>query len=428
MADSMHYKKAHTLKILLVSFIVFIGQQEPVCADLQEVRICSNQNYGYYGDGVPKLLGDCSGHGTCVENNTRCKCEEGWTGLSDIVNTENSDCQIFIIGVKVLWGLTLFHALIVQETIIPYLFKKWRRLSSRRLQSNKVKTGKHVIQRPAGIKLSRRIQMDHLFAILLFEFVVFPSTTTFGILRIISEKERIGVTVASTALVTSNAIGFFLALYYFLPILILIWMSSVGLRKFETEQTYIWRKPFTVKVFKKTKSISAVLNSVFVFSCCLPWLVYISNNPMSNGVAVAVWFLYTGFQCAVVIGYFAFAWHLYSAILKILQPKIIISHDRNEAQATIKKINKMFKIICCIAGLTILCQLVFLFCPWTWNKYDYITPYIVFLCTLWGQVMCTLPKMYEKLDGKDSMNTTSSKASISEKGEISCDQGGIMYT
>lgn len=63
-----------------------------------EASGCATFDYTIYGEIDKKF--ECSGHGTCTPNNT-CVCDDGWTGLSDIINTEGVDCQISIPAVKV---------------------------------------------------------------------------------------------------------------------------------------------------------------------------------------------------------------------------------------------------------------------------------------------------------------------------------------
>ncbi|GBG34016.1 Hypothetical Protein FCC1311_102392 [Hondaea fermentalgiana] len=67
---------------------------------------------------------ECSGRGSCV--NQSCVCDAGWTGASDIFDTEGLDCQIHTLSLQLLWAAAALAALALWASSVPRVISRVR--------------------------------------------------------------------------------------------------------------------------------------------------------------------------------------------------------------------------------------------------------------------------------------------------------------
>jgi len=136
--------------------------------------------------GGGNVAGECSGHGTCV--NGFCICDEGWTGLSDFVNSDGFDCQINIVAFKCLWGILALAQVYGYVAAFPFL--KARYLSF--LDIREIKASK-------GESYTLRDNVGLLVMVIWYGFGA-PLLFVLAIAKWTMDEERIGQTWLVTTL------------------------------------------------------------------------------------------------------------------------------------------------------------------------------------------------------------------------------------
>mmetsp|Transcript_9964 Transcript_9964/g.17455 ORF Transcript_9964/g.17455 Transcript_9964/m.17455 type:complete len:394 (+) Transcript_9964:304-1485(+) len=159
-------------------------------------------------------FGPCSGQGECQVDRT-CICEAPWSGRSDFVNYDTLDCQVNLTAVRLLWLANLLFGLWAVWSVWPRVLYKWEQ-------------HKTVQARKLGIGKSYTIFDNRGFmCVVSFLVVAFPAQVAFGLMMIIEpEQQRIGIDGAATVLFAVAKIGFYVAIWYFQPALLMTVLSG----------------------------------------------------------------------------------------------------------------------------------------------------------------------------------------------------------
>ena len=128
----------------------------------------------------------CSGNGVCVSN--VCVCNEGFTGLSDWINADGYNCQINILGFKVLWGVLLAIQVGCAIYAFPYLLS--RREAFLKMRERKASRGERyqVWNNPGAL------------GTMVWHAIGVPLFIVTCIVKLVMEEERIGVTTTISVL------------------------------------------------------------------------------------------------------------------------------------------------------------------------------------------------------------------------------------
>ena len=94
------------MNLLVAFYFVFLVFFYP---NVSIILVLSDNNSNEYFPSN-SLNPDCSGRGIVILN--ECHCDPGWSGIGDMINRDNIDCNINITVVRVLHSIWLFLVLI----------------------------------------------------------------------------------------------------------------------------------------------------------------------------------------------------------------------------------------------------------------------------------------------------------------------------
>lgn len=183
-----------------------------------------------FGDNI---LGPCSGNGECLAGIV-CKCEDGYTGLSDWVNADGFDCQINIVVFQIEWAVLLLLQLACLVAAVPYL--KTRYATYQTLKASKLKRGE-----PYNILKNRGA-----LAVFSWHIVGVPVILTLCIVKMALLDERIGVTPLVSVLYAMVRIAFYFSLTMFQPSLLEAVVHGTG---GDTNKIVVWNRHITYWIF-----------------------------------------------------------------------------------------------------------------------------------------------------------------------------------
>lgn len=297
--------------------------------------------------GYNNFRGTCSGHGECI-NNT-CVCEDGFTGLSDWLNTENLDCQINIKIYKAFWGLNAAFAVLFQFKTFPKM----------KLRYDEFREKQKAIQ-ASGKSISIR-QNRGLVAILFYEFWVFPALLICAAVKIAKDDERVGITPLITVLFAMVKIGFYFGVaYMFQPSLIRTLLQSGSLKRNKKIQRLILLSDAFAR-------LNLFFSVTFSF---VPFITLFNSEELDRPAEIA-WIIYFGGSIVSLLFYFAQAVYLKSKIVKVLDS---IQQNNSQVAETKKKLVKIQKTVMFQSLFQSCLYSLFLFWPYLWNKHDYFLP------------------------------------------------------
>ena len=167
---------------------------------------------------VVNQFGACSGQGECLNGtsgNLFCKCKEGWTGRSDWVNTEGEDCHINVAAIQILWGINMASILFAYARTGPLVYSRWRSLSRRKAAKNIHGGGKNLT-----------LAVRSMNGLIGFYCICMPLLFVIGLVRIIDDNERVGVTVLITTLFLLVKIAFYVSAFLYQPAQLAIFIKS----------------------------------------------------------------------------------------------------------------------------------------------------------------------------------------------------------
>lgn len=331
--------KLATLAVWLFAFHICVGEG---------TNVCDTIDYTPYDD-LQRAFGNCSGNGDCISQ--KCKCDDGWTGLSDIINTDGVDCQINDYAVKSLWALNLLTVLYAQYKGLPYLFSRW--YTFRQKQKLHASKGQNYPLTKSKI----------LVACLIFQFVCFPSMVLFGIVRMTTDTERVGVTFMSTLLFATAKLGFYTANYFYSPTLLA--MVIVEGRSFMDKET-------VMKLLKYSSHANKALALLSVLLGFLPFIVF-ANDGALDGTATTVYVLYFSGMVISITLIVLQTWYIKVKVVAMLNESYSVSKEE-KVLVFRDKIKTMQNSGIRQGGIQVFFYLSFLMIPHMYNLHDYFLP------------------------------------------------------
>mmetsp|Transcript_11284 Transcript_11284/g.12932 ORF Transcript_11284/g.12932 Transcript_11284/m.12932 type:complete len:402 (-) Transcript_11284:151-1356(-) len=328
-----------------------------------EASGCTTFDYTIYGEIDKKF--ECSGHGTCTPNNT-CVCDDGWTGLSDIINTEGVDCQISIPAVKGIWGVTLLLAVWGQYKGFGHFVYRWKNF--RTSQAEKKKRGIHV----------SIFKQQVLLACFCFEFLCLPCTVLLGLVRIIFDDERVGITFTSTLLFALAKIGFYLGNFFYNPTILALTLRDG--KKFLNGAN-------VDQIIQVYRMATKALTATSILLGFLPFIVFFDGGEL-NSTAEAVYLVYfIGMVLTIVlIG-------LQSLVIAVRAGKMFEASYQATKDEKIRlmkeKVTDLNMSGVKQAFVQVLFYLMFLLNPYAWNLHDYFLPISWISFIILGKKMMT---------------------------------------
>lgn len=224
------------LLTMLATILSYVVQTKGECNEII--------NYGANLHGrVVNNFGACSGQGECVNVSSGelgCKCKDGWTGLSDWVNTEGEDCQINEWVIKGLWAVDAVLIVLVYVRAGPVVYGRWKGLQHQK-----------EVSRSRGIATSKLAERS-VYGLLGFYCATMPLLFTLALVRIFADNERVGVTIPLTTLYLLIKISFYISTVLFQPSQLTIFITS----SFETVSDEL-------KFLVKVSNVCSIIFSAF---------------------------------------------------------------------------------------------------------------------------------------------------------------------
>jgi len=211
------------------------------------------------------LLGVCSGAGQCER--ATCVCNEGYTGLSDILNSDGEDCQINILAVRCLWAFNLVWTFLLIGRSLPRIRLKY----SQFLITKKLKED---IGLPTSIFHNRGMMS------VIFVFgVCLPAVIAYSIMSLINPDLKIGLNFLPTFLHAIARTGFYMGVCFFQPLLFTTLFRSKSYKKLARRLILIneWGTFFV-----------CVGSSVLGF---VPFITLYGTDDAKGFLAITVWYL-----------------------------------------------------------------------------------------------------------------------------------------
>lgn len=330
--------KGVTVTVQLLLIFVFCEQVRSECSETIEFGALD-----IYGS-VENTLGACSGQGTCV-NNT-CICNDGWTGRSDWINTEGTDCQIYENSIKFLWGLNIFFSLLCLWFGLPLVHARWDSFKKRRADFQD--QGKTYFLWEARPLLSCFVHFG----------ICIPSVMMLGLIRIADDQQRIGLNAASTVLFLLGKASFYASGFLFQPALLEIMISSeLGARQDE------------FKSILRMVNISVAIGGVISTGIAFLAIPIIDDNSLGRSMFAS----YSAIMAISLIWYAAHAVNIKIRTISVLGAGTGESAT-NPVAVVREKILEMQSSIIKQANLQCVIYLLFLMVPFLGNKHDYLLP------------------------------------------------------
>uniref|UniRef100_A0A7S3LQM8 Epidermal growth factor-like domain-containing protein n=1 Tax=Aplanochytrium stocchinoi TaxID=215587 RepID=A0A7S3LQM8_9STRA len=301
----------------------------------------------------PGPKGICSGHGSCI-NNT-CSCKDGFTGLSDFINTEGLDCQINELAIKCIWGALLLVLFIGQVRSLPKMYERYA--DFREVQQDGKMNGRRIpITSNKGV-----------LAIVLYEGVMVPSLIAMIVTKLVADNERIGVTFTVTFLFFLTKAAFYGSAMLFQPALVAALMRAAS---FGTSQSG------AVERLIRFNNISSFFNWMgSSLLGILPFVTY-ANGGKWDETAEIVWFAYLGGSVFTLSLYALQCTYLKNKINEVLTPNSAgaSGSGREKMEQTKKMLIKLQNETIFQVVLNCTIYIAFIAVPLMWNRHDYYLP------------------------------------------------------
>mmetsp|Transcript_12499 Transcript_12499/g.14360 ORF Transcript_12499/g.14360 Transcript_12499/m.14360 type:complete len:391 (+) Transcript_12499:216-1388(+) len=293
--------------------------------------------------------GVCNDRGICV--NDTCQCEDGFTGLSDFINTEGLDCQINELIVDCLWGFLLFAAVVGQLLSVPKFLDRYRRHKERGhpLKKNKI-----------------------LIAIILYETIVVPSVILAAILKLADKSQRVGVTPGITVFFFTGKFGFYLTAFFIQPALTEAMMKGSKLGK----------NPVIDRIIRIQYVGSFMMFVISSLLALLPFIT-IANGGVYDETAEIVHLAYFGGSAFSMFAYSLQCVFLIFKINGVMKPSGLAAGTPSD-----DKLEQTRKALVSFQKQTLIQQYInggiftaFAAAQYMWNRHDYYFPlsWVVFI-------------------------------------------------
>jgi len=308
---------------------------------------CASYDYIFTVGSAENPFGSCSGNGFC--NNSKCICDKGWTGLSDFVNTEGLDCQIYDPAVRGLWAFDILLASIVLVKSASRVKARWENfLAGRRMARER---GRHYTI----------LENKPLIASIFYWFVLFPCLILFAIVRITKSDERVGVTFGVTFFFLMCKFGFYMAGFYFYTSLFEAVLKGAIIRQSGLRTDSLIKANYMFAALGAVISISAGI---------LPFISLGLNDFKSSQ---AIWVSYLIFLFLSLVWYTAQGVYIRLKVKEVfgLSYKLSKNQTLKEIQ---NKLEDMQKALIIQASVQMIFFLCFFMVPFLWNKHDYFLP------------------------------------------------------
>ncbi|CAK9015428.1 Diacylglycerol O-acyltransferase, partial [Durusdinium trenchii] len=319
--------------------------------------VCPDNKFAVEIAAAAASLGECSGHGTCV--NETCNCDAGWTGRSELFNTEGLDCQVNTAVVRVLWSLSLAFVVSVWVVSSPKI----------RLRINQHREQVALMKRKG--KTYTVFSNTNMLALISYASTCATGYVLLALAKILDEDERIGTTVAASVGFTLSVSGYFLAFFFFQPFLM-----SVLLRG---GQNYSSLNRFNFQV-------SIAITSGMIFAGFFPLFALARRD---DGATDFRHRLFVGFM--LIYSILLFVYGVQSALVLQRASSILkVSLALFNAPWILEIRRSIFRVqfqTMVQAFLQTSVYLAFGLSPFLWNKLDYFLPISMGGATLiWAQI------------------------------------------
>lgn len=342
-------------------------------------------------------FGTCSGNGNCTselddgEVKFACECDEYWTGLSDFVNTEGVDCQVFEPAILGLWSLNILLALNFARRSIPRINTRWKAYKVTR--DTQLARGKKY-----GIKNNRALIANFIFIL-----VNVPGIILFAIIRMAKPDERIGVTVLITIVFCIVKVSFYASSWFFQPALFGTVLKGSG----KSGLKAIGIKPL-IKLNDRLSLAQAVISAGGGF------LPFFSIGASSEDAQV-IWFIYCMLTALGLVWLFLQSYYVKVKAIEVLDQSYSISKNEKTKKMR-KRIVDMQNSALVNAPIQFMIYIVWGFYAFLWNKHDYLLPISWVSMLLMGKKMAFTAVRDSRTTSKGGSENPSSKGSQSGTG------------
>lgn len=360
-----------------------------------------------FTEGYENPDGVCSGNGVCNNVTNTCKCDKGFTGASDFINTDGLDCQLQIVVFQGIWGGLLVLHILGQIVSLPKCLQRYRDYKARKDQLQ-MRGQSYPITKNRG-----------LMTILCYQLVVTPGLIAMCILKIVDTDQRIGVTFGVTFLFFVIKTGFYGATTLFQPALIKTMLRGNGFGNKEK-----------INKIVRVSNTAAIIN--FISSSLislLPFVTLYAAEGEITPLSELVWILYLVGQVIILTGYGAQCVYLKKKINEVLDSANTPADSANTIDRARKVLISMQNNVILQAVLNSAIYLAYLFVPFMWNKHDYYLPlsWVAFVI-LFKKVADTHISANE---GSKSKDGSKSKLTTYKSGEVtaagSYNQGSFSF-
>lgn len=302
------------------------------------------------GLGVFTLGAECSGNGKCVFDSTLnrgvCQCNEGFNGIGDFkLTSSNTDCQMNLILIRVLWGINLFVNIVFYFPIVRNMLSLWQKHKKNALEA-----------RTRGKVYSIR-ENKGLFSNLPYVCLGWWAQTAMAIMKLVDPDQHIGVSWIATILWWIQRTSFYFAGDTFQPALLASLLKSQRNLDHLVARNFLAAKiHFFFAVAVQFMAIPPLVVQVNEFD---PQVSFASVGLLLNIYAAAMFFL-----CMQ-------ARYLKKEVIRILDQSIALSKDEKTKKIRAKLSNVQDELVK-HALLQFGLYLVFGVLVFTWRYHDYL--------------------------------------------------------
>lgn len=323
----------------------------------------------------------CSGNGACVFDSTLnrgiCICNPGWQGDSDFqVTNDFLDCQINVLGVRILWGVSLAICLLFAYLSASDLKWLWRKHLGI-VKKNKSMGKKYGLSDNKGLS-----------ALMPYVAIGFPAQVVYSIIKIANQDLKLGASVVVTVFYILWRTTFCMAPDLFQPALL------ESLLRTERNLDHIIRLNRNLSVAHMIFWIS--LSILPVIPMVVPQSMF---DPQVGIISVAIWFFLIAF-CFVF--WPIQARYIEHKVQSVLASSYAISKD-DRTKRIMEKIALNQHDVIRGAMLQIFVYTFFAVFPFMWNKHDYLVPISFISGTL--QIRRALSSLVQEESDKTGSST-----------------------